>query len=297
MLKTILLFIKAHAVATTITATVVVGTAVATPIVVSNYMLDKNIRDNLDMLVSSDFKTSTDNQVIEDSQEIENNEMQNDIKLTANNKEPLTFRIEKVYNNIFNNSEEDEIVIDYTKGNSAINNAKSQGIEYKIVPSYDKDYTEWSKQEKEAYQKAFEDVAKMAEEDYQNNVKNDQNNLKKAQEEVERVLNIIDSSYSKDYSILCFLKDGKIMPLNFKYNSYTKLYSGSGIYFDNCDIVTKSFGNMYILQSGVQASGITKEEFRNKLYPKYVQTINQELEGETKQEELKQLNELYHLSD
>jgi len=37
MFKTILLFIKTHAVATTIATMVVVGTAVATPIIVENY--------------------------------------------------------------------------------------------------------------------------------------------------------------------------------------------------------------------------------------------------------------------
>ena len=43
MFKTILLFVKAHAVATTIVTTVVVGTAIATPIIVENYKLNKKM--------------------------------------------------------------------------------------------------------------------------------------------------------------------------------------------------------------------------------------------------------------
>ena len=55
MFKTILLFIKTHAVAT-IATMVVVGTAVATPIIVENYQLDKTVEASLNLLTKSDFE-------------------------------------------------------------------------------------------------------------------------------------------------------------------------------------------------------------------------------------------------
>lgn len=159
MFKAILLFIKAHTISTIVTSAVVVTTAVATPIVVENYKLDKNVKENLDMLVSSDYKSTSDNKEAEKNVILNNDEQPIENK-TVNTNEPLTFRIEKVY------SQADNISVDYTKGNQAINNAKERGIEYKIVPSYDKDFSKWSKEEKEAYQKLLEDISTMAKQDY-----------------------------------------------------------------------------------------------------------------------------------
>ncbi len=123
MLKAILLFIKAHAVATAITTT-----AVATPIVVENYKLDKAVESKLDLLVSSNFKAENNN-IVTENQNTENNQNINASQEIINENEPLTFRIERV-----EKKEKDW-----------------ESVEYKIVPSYDKDISKWTKEEKKAY--------------------------------------------------------------------------------------------------------------------------------------------------
>ena len=160
MFKAILAFIKTHVISTAITTTVVVGAAIATPIIVENYKLDKDVRENLGMLVSSNYKAPSDSNEIENDVMINDNEQIIENK-SVNTNEPLTFRIEKVYHK----TEGGSIVKDM-QGNDAIE-ASSEGIEYKIVPSYDKDFSEWTKAEKEAYQKVLEETSKMAKEYYQ----------------------------------------------------------------------------------------------------------------------------------
>lgn len=304
MLKAILLFIKGHMVISTITTIVVIGTTIVTPIVIGNYMLDKNVKDNLSMLVSSDFRSDGDNKLENESQELVNtigqeqsNEISSETSKISINKEPLKFRIEKVYS-----SQEGEFSVDYTQGDVNINNAKNKGIEYKIVPSYDKDYSEWTKKEKEEYQRVLEEISKMAEEDYNKATSNEQQSLENAMKEFERVSAKLDSSYSKKYYLRCFHdSNGRIVGVDWQYNSYTKLYSNyfqeNNPYQEKYEVVTKEFGNLDILQNGVKLMGVTREEFRNKLYPKLIQTINKELSKEERQEELDKLNELYHLSD
>ena len=51
MLKSILLFLKSHAIATGIATTVIVGSAgVGIPIAIESYILDKNVKENLSLL-------------------------------------------------------------------------------------------------------------------------------------------------------------------------------------------------------------------------------------------------------
>ena len=90
MFKAIILFIKTHIVVSTITATVIVSTVVAAPIMIENYKLDKDVKENLNMLVSSNFQTNVNNST-------ENTQVRNEDNTAINTNELLTFRIEKVY--------------------------------------------------------------------------------------------------------------------------------------------------------------------------------------------------------
>lgn len=305
MFKSILLFIKAHAVATVITTIVVVGTAVIAPITINNYILDKNIRENLNMLVSSNFQSDVNNQTVED------NHVPNETQTVVNTDEPLTFRIEKVVI-----KQEGGGIVKDMQGNDAIE-MSSDGIEYKIVPSYDKDYSKWTKADKEAYQKAYEDVAKMVEEEYKKNMANEEN----AMLDAIMVIQQINDSYSKDYSFNFNSGNGTINFESWSYNSYTKLYS--------CGTATQIYGEKIekaVKVPGVQSDmiGITKEDFRNIVYPalkqkiesKVKQALQQQIKDnpaiaevpnalnefkgvleKEKKEALSNLEELYHLSD
>ncbi len=180
MFKAILLFIKTHALATALTTTVVVGTAVVTPIAINNYNLDKTVKENLGMLVSSNFKVDDSSNIIENvSEQIDTNE-------------PLTFRIEKIYTE----TEGGNIVKDM-QGNDAYE-MTSNGVEYKIIPSYDKDYSEWTNEEKKAYQKTLNEIDKMGEEDYQNAIENERKNLQQALLEAEKFSAIASKEYMFD---------------------------------------------------------------------------------------------------
>ena len=134
MLKAILLFIKAHIVSTTI----VVSVAVITPIAIESYktyQLDKTVQAGLSMLGKAD------------------NLMDNEISNNSNNNTvPLTFRVERI-----EESTED------------INS-----VEYKIIPSYDKDYSEWTKSEKELYEQALEEARQKSEEEYHSAIAREQ---------------------------------------------------------------------------------------------------------------------------
>lgn len=175
MFKAILIFIKTHAVATAITTVVVAG-AVAAPIVVDNYKLEKSVEANLGMLAKSDefvandviettnnsvVETNTletsDNSVIKDNS-IENENIVTNEEVIKNNTEPLTFRVERVEVKFENGS----------------------GTEYKIVPSYDKDGSEWTKEEKEAYMKAVEEANAMGKADYEAAVAEEERKLEEA---------------------------------------------------------------------------------------------------------------------
>lgn len=291
MFKSIIAFIKAHTLVTAISTTVVVSTAVVTPIVVENYKLDKDVKENLYMLVASNFQSDeNNNQVKNEVQEVvntENQEQHNEISSetlsVSTNKEPLKFRIEKVY------SQDGELSVDYTQGDVNINNAKSKGIEYKIVPSYDKDFSEWTKAEKEAYQKALDDIRAMAEEDYNSVAQNEKQILDNMQKEFD----LINSGWSERY--LCPL--GEIY-----YNSYTNQYKGN--YTKKIIATTYNDGSGMSFQYDQESfSDMPAEEFRNTVYPIMIKIYE---EGKNKydmfstsEEKLyiENLKTVYHLSD
>lgn len=281
MFKAIFLFIKAHTIATIVTTTVVVGTVVATPIVVENYNLDKQVRENLDMLVSSDYKVPSDNNETKNNVVSNNNEQPSENK-SVNTNEPLTFRIEKVYSQL------DNISVDYTKGNQAINNAKERGIEYKIVPSYDKDFSKWTKEEKEAYQKLLEDIRTMAEQDYNAVAQNEKQIMDNLQKEAD----LIEASWSEYYTCL----SGTIA-----YNSYTKQYKGH--YTKDIIATPDEYNSGYTYQyDKVHFSDVSAEEFRTVIYPIMVQTYKKGKELEVFdlsdiKNYSKNLEIVYHLSD
>lgn len=288
MLKAILIFIKTHVILTTITVTVAGGATVAASVIVNNYILDKNVKENLGMLVSSDYVVKNYN---ENSNIIDNNQVSNeDIKVNTN--KPLTFRIERVVTKKNGGN-----IVKDMQGNDAIEGS-SETIEYKIIPSYDKDYSKWTKEEKEAYQKAYEDAAKMTEEDYNKNVVNEEQAMENASKEVERVTSKIESSYSEEYILGWFPNSsGYLTAEAWKYNYYTKLYSGGSQ--EEYGTITKEYGDLNILNQGIPATGITVENFRNKVYPALTQKIkkNQEMPKEERQEILNKLDKLYHLAD
>lgn len=195
MLKAIFAYVKAHVVVTAITTTVVVGTAVATPIVVKqieNHKEEKNntarvdqiVNDNLDLLIKENEEIINDTQsekTIEENNQIVDNKQQAS-KEQSNKNEPLTFRIEKVKT--------------VNKGGSAAitmegepaTTMDSTGTSYRIVPSYEKDSSEWTDADKEAYSKAVEEIANMAKTDYDEAVKREEQTIREIEEKLQQEL-------------------------------------------------------------------------------------------------------------
>lgn len=188
MLKVILIFIKSHIVIAAITTTVVVGTVVATPIIVDNYKKEKDAKQNIssndivtvssnqiitDNTVISNDKETTNNAIINEGTEVSDNKITNNNSIandnsttnnsTSNDDEPLTFRIEKI-------ELEDEW--------------GGKGIEYKVVPSYEKDGSKWTEEEKEEYDRMLKEAAKMSKADYDEAVESE----KQIMEEIEKSL-------------------------------------------------------------------------------------------------------------
>lgn len=231
MFKSIFVFIKAHAVATAVTTVAVAGTAIATPIAVSNYMLDKTVKQNLDMLQTSTVVTKQDENGEEVTEEVPMETVVSD--------EPVTFKIETVENT------------EYFPDGSV----KSQSKEYKIVPSYNKDYSKWTKQEKEEYQKMLEEAAKMAEDTHEQWKKEDEQALKDAEAEIEKVIN----SYTREYNFSILSANGTITSESWQYNTAKNTYSGSVW--------------MYEGQVTSDAFGIPAKEFKSVVYPSIKQKI------------------------
>lgn len=246
MLKMIIAFIKTHTIATVITTTVVVGTAVATPIIVDNYSLNKNVKDNIHLLAQSETDIVQTNET----------NLENNVKpITVNENEPLTFRIEKV---VTENAGSGWMVEDGIK-------VEADGgtlTEYKIIPSYDKDLSKWTKAEKEAYIKVAEEANKMAKADYENTMKQEEQSMADALKDIEK----IEASYSDNYVL-------EIPNTNFyenwKYNSYTGGYLGDASKYN----VTTNKGQ------------VNRKDFRNIVYP----AILTQLES-AKNKELERIN-------
>lgn len=264
MFKAILTFIKAHIVATSITATVVVSTAIAIPIVVKNYKLDKSIKENLYMLVSSDLQSNKDIKLENGDQNAVNKEQSNNIP-TNSKDEKLTFTIKRIESNVDGGT----------------------GIEYKIIPSYDKDYSKWTNAEKEAYQEAFNEAIQLSEKEHKEIIAREYQNLA----EIEQNLQLEINSWSKEY--ICGVG-------NIYYNSYTKKYKGSYL----SEIVRTTDPNDSSVTNysynTIDIDNISKEDFRNNIYPIMMQKFEEQQE-QWLPDEIKEyksnLETVYHLSD
>lgn len=265
MFKAILLFIKTHAIATTITTVVVVGgvtSAVVIPPIVEEYKLTKNVEANLNMLVSSDYQAPNE-ETITDNNEV-NNEIVEENKQEADKSIPLTFRIERV--------EE--------KGENW------ESVSYVIVPSYDKDFSQWSKEEKEAYLVIEEEANKLLKAESEKIENEEKQAIANAELEVQKIIN----SWSKDY--IC--GSGVV-----RYNSYTKKYTGSYNTITTTS-TTDSYGAVMIETNYTpnEFHEISVEDFRNNIYPKILQNLEEHYKDTPEYSQYKtDLNELYHLSD
>lgn len=193
MLKIILIFIKTHIVAVAITTTVVIGTAVATPIIVENYKKENDVKQNVPSnesvtVSSNNIETDntgisndteiTDNAIINESTEVSDNKITNNNSTTTdkptnsnnsteNDDKPLTFRIEKI-------EHEDKEFGNWT--------------EYEIVPSYDKDASKWTEEEKAEYDRMLQEVAKMAEADHYEAMEEEKQIMKEIEKSLEQGL-------------------------------------------------------------------------------------------------------------
>lgn len=267
MLKAILLFIKAHSIATAITTTVVVTTAVATPIVVDNYKIEKSIEANIGMLAKSDYSVTEDNSITTEN-------------VVTDNTEPLTFRIEKV--DISSNGGN---IVTNMKGEDAIE-MSSNGTEYRIIPSYDKDISEWTKAEKEEYIKIAEKAKAMADEEHEQILKQEQNSMSEAMNNIAKE----QSSWSDYYT--CGVA-------SIKYNSYTKKYDGT--YSIMIKTITDGgLGATYDYETITVDT--TAADFRNNIYPILLQEFQKRVDDNSwLQPEINEyksnLDKLYHLSD
>lgn len=270
MIKSILAFIKAHAVATAITATVIVlGSAsiiVILPIA-QEHKLTKSVEANLNMLVSSDFRVPESSKL--DASSLASEEAENQTKVAkkdVKHSEPLTFKIVKY-------EVEGGTTIILEEGADGMPNMSEMHTEYRIVPSYDKDFSKWSREEKEAYDQCIKKIAKIAEAEYKLAVESEEKAFKQAEADIEKEI----QSFSETYTFLSG---------SFRYNTYTKKYNGCVFEYGKPD----------------EYKDYTKEEFRNNLYPLLLERIqNMEITCEEdkidQQDHIDRLNTLYHLSD
>lgn len=263
MFKAILLFIKTHAIATTITTVVVVGgvtTAVVVPPIVEEYKLTKSVEANLNKLVSSNYQVSNEetNEVINEVSE-ENNKEVEDSK-------PLTFRIERV-------EEKSE---------------NGEGVGFVIVPSYDKDFSQWSKADKEAYNEALQESARLTKEEVEKMEAQEEQNLANtmAQLEVEGAWKSYDVGFGTDIS----------------YNSLKNTYKGR-YYILHPEDVSKEYSKEF--------DEISAEEFRTTIYPEILASLKRGRDWASPEADeiistgensdynsyIAILNKLYHLSD
>jgi len=232
MFKSILIFIKAHAVATAVTTVAVVGTAVAAPIAVNNYMLDQQVKQNLAQHPMTKTITRQDENGEEITEEVPAEPVVSD--------EPLTFKIEVT---------DDE---EYNPDGSL----KWKSRAYDVVPSYNKDFSKWTKKEKEEYQRMHEEAVRMGEEYYQQTMANEEQALKDAEAEIEKISN----SFTKDYSFTILSENGTISFELWKYNTMKNTYAG----------------DTWIYEGKVTEDifGISASDFKRVVYPSLKQKIS-----------------------
>ncbi len=204
-------------------------------------MLDQNVKQNLGMLAPA--TTPTQAKPVEEgaetpSEEVEEPAEEAPVEMIKSD-EPVTFRIER--------KEKVEYFPDGT--------LKEQSVTFQIVPSYNKDYSKWTKKEKEAYQKMMEEAAKLGEEEYQKNVQEDEQALRDAEANIEKIMN----SYSKDYSFTILSANGTLSMETWKYNTETKKYSGQEWEYEG--------------RVKADGFGISAAEFKRVVYPSIKQDI------------------------
>ncbi len=192
------------------------------------------------------------------------------------NREPLTFTVDIKHETKEGYQMEDGT---YVMG--------EESTKYVIIPSYYKDVSEWTDEEKEAYNKLAQEIAKKVKDDFDNTVAQENQKLQELEEESRK----IETSQSKYYN--CGV--GRIA-----YNSYTRKYSGNYIagvtrnYYDDSGYTT-SYDER-------QMEDTSAEDFRNNIYPVLLQIFEQFKNDNTwLEEEVNEygsnLNEVYHLSD
>jgi len=103
------------------------------------------------------------NYVLPEAQETSLEQTETATQQQEETNEPLTFRIEIVEQN-------------YPDG--------SHSKEYKVVPSYEKDFSEWTAEEKKAYDDALKEAARMGKENYDDTVSEEERKLKEAAEAI-----------------------------------------------------------------------------------------------------------------
>ena len=121
-----------------------------------------------DVIVTGGIETE-ENNIEGSNQAVDNVKPQQE---QINKNEPLTFRIEKV-------------IITAPGGSGAITmegeestTMESTGTPYRIVPSYDKDPSEWTEADKEAYSKAVQEIANIAKAEYDEAVEREEQIMK-----------------------------------------------------------------------------------------------------------------------
>lgn len=191
MLKVILIFIKTHIVTTAIATTIVIGTVVATPIIVENYKKENDVKQNVS---SNDSVTVSSNNIVTDNEETVNNTVANENAIINENKEVTNNKITN------NNSTKNDNSIEENKPNQ--NDEKpltfkiekiereddgiGKGIEYKVVPSYDKDGSKWTEEEKQEYEKMLQKAANMAKSNYDEAVEREKQILEEIEKSLEQ---------------------------------------------------------------------------------------------------------------
>ncbi len=236
-----------------------VTSAVVIPPIVEEHKLTKNVETNLDMLVSSNYQVP--NKKTNDI----SNEIIEENKQEADNSKPLTFRVER----------------------QEVSNGNLNGVEFVIVPSYDKDFSQWSKEEKEAYSLAIEEAKKLTIEE---------GKKMEAQEEQ----NMTDTIANLEKQIASYTDFIGFGSGNFRYNTYTKKYDGVFSYIER-NTITNPDGSTTTTSTETcsETQEYSREEFREKIYPYLLEKIKSDFGNEefVYSEYIPRLNELYHLSD
>lgn len=274
-----------------------ITSAVVIPPIVEEYKLTKSVEANLDILVSSDYQAPSEETNINNSEN--SNAIVEEVKQEADYSKPLTFKIVpyqvKVENIKATITEQSGDIVD--EPITYLPEKEEYKTAYKIVPSYDKPISQWSKQEKKAFDEKLQEINKIYDADFQASVESSKQELNNATQAITAIMDKVDNSYSKDYN-LCWVanSNGTSTFEAWRYNTYTKLYTGTTQ--DEYKTVTYYIDKSQSVPNGVEYTGISIQDFRTTVYSSLKQKINStDLIEEDKQVALDNLNQLYHLSD